>query len=432
MSRRAARIVLLGLAIAVWASAVASAQVILRPGPGAGGNRGVTVIEPTFEPPYRVTIHVYVTAQDGRPLPPPLGANVLVIDPSGRRVGMDESGKLLAEVPDATWGPITNPEPNAPVGPRGLTGTGVLLTDPPDGRYVLEVTGTDRVNLDLAVAQWDRVGRRRWLHLAKASTEPGAVDRWDIPYTAAARPAFDLVERRDDSYVSIRAYGRRGASVQDAVTELLLTDPRGRRLGRDPRARKDYHDVPRGNYDSGTGDVEGRELELMQLRAGAYTLDVLGIAAGRYDVTFYSTVGGGPSRTTLELADVPTRPGLAHRYVLDWPATATVPPRVTGAWSQGAALLSYAYPLAPRTEVPAGQSSVTLVVFYAPVIVPGSFHATLGGRDVSARFKPTPDGHEVVSLPLAPGANPLVLSVRGALPDGRAVMHTDQLELVRR
>jgi hypothetical protein len=428
MSRRGARIVLAVLAIAVWASAVASAQVILRPGPS--GNRGVTVIEPTFEPPYRVTIHVYVTAQDGRPLPPPLGANVLVIDPSGRRVGMDESGKLLAEVPNATWGPVTNPEPNTPVGPRGLTGTGVLLTDPPDGRYVLEVTGTDRADLELAIAQWDRVGRRRWLHLAKASTEPGAVDHWDIPYTAAARPAFDLIERRDDSYVSIRAYGRRGATVQDAVTELLLTDPRGRRLGRDPRARKDYHEIPRGGYDNGTSDVEGRELEVIQLRAGAYTLDVIGIAAGRYDVSFYSTVNGGQSRVTLELADVPTRAGLGHRYVLDWPASPSLPPRVAGAWSQAAGLLSYAYPLAPRTEVTG--PSVTLVVFYAPVIVPGSFHATLGGRDVSARFRPTPDGHEVVSLPLAPGSNPLVLSVRGALPDGRAVVHTDQLELVRK
>lgn len=427
---RAVRVALAVLTLAACAGAVASAQVILRPAPGAGGNRGVTVIEPTFEPPYRLTIHVYVTAQDGRALPPPLGANVLVIDPSGRRVGMDESGTLRAEVPNATWGPITNPEPNAPVGPRGLSGTGVLLNDPPDGRYVLEVTGTDRVSLDLAVAQWDRAGRRRWLHLAKGSTEPGAVDHWDVPYTAASRPAFDLVERRDDSYVSIRAYGRRGATVQDAVTELLLTDPRGRRIGRDPRARKDYHDLPRASYDSGTGDVEGRELELTQLRPGAYTLDVLGIAAGAYDVSFYSAVSVGDSRTTLELADVPTRPGLAHRYVLEWPAAAGVPPRVIGAWSQGAGLLTYAYPLASRTEVPG--PSATLVVFYASVIVPGSFHATLGGRDVSARFHPAPDGHEVVSLPLAPGANPLVLSVRGALPDGRAVMHTDQLELVRR
>ncbi|HET7340395.1 MAG TPA: hypothetical protein VFL90_02950 [Methylomirabilota bacterium] len=422
---------LLFLSVLIGAIAsVASAQVILRPAPGPGGNRGVTVIEPTFEPPYRVTIHVYVTAQDGRPLPPPLGANVLVLDPSGRRVGMDESGKLLAEVPNATWGPITNPAPNAPVGPRGLSGSGVMLTDPPDGRYVLEITGTDRVNLDVAIAQWDRAGRRRWMDLTTASTEPGAVDHWDIVYTAAARPALDVVERRDDSYVSIRAYGRSGGAVQDAVTELLLTDPRGRRLGHDPRARKDYHEVPRGNYDSGTGDVEGRELEVMQLRAGTYALDVIGIAAGRYDLAFYSSDTGGQSRETLELADVPTRAGLAHRYVLAWPAAASVPPRVAGGFRQGAGLLSYAYPLAPRTEVT--DASATLVVFYAPVIVPGSFHATLGGRDVSARFHPAPDGHEVVSLPLAPGANPLVLSVRGALPDGRTVMHTDQLELVRR
>src|SRR5712664_1453513 len=206
--------------VVAWTTS-ATAQVIMRPGPGANLS-GVTVIEPTWEPPYRVTVHVYVTAQDGRPLAPALGANVLVIDPQGRRVGIDEAGKPWAEVPNAAWGPLVNPQPNAPIGPRGLGGSGITLNDPADGHYVLEIAGTDRVNLDLAVAQWDRAGRRRWLHLARASTEPGAVDRWDIPYTAALRPAFNLTERQDNSYLSVRAYGRRGKDVQEPVTELLL------------------------------------------------------------------------------------------------------------------------------------------------------------------------------------------------------------------
>jgi hypothetical protein len=37
----------------------------------------------------------------------------------------------------------------------------------------LEAAGTDRVNFDLAVAQWDRTGRRRWLNLSKGWAEPG-------------------------------------------------------------------------------------------------------------------------------------------------------------------------------------------------------------------------------------------------------------------
>jgi hypothetical protein len=94
-------------------AADAPAQVILRPPPG------VTIIQPTFEPPYRLTIRVYVEAHDGRGLAPGLGASVLVTDPHGRRVGVDASGVLLSEVPNARWEPLLNAEANLPVGPRG-------------------------------------------------------------------------------------------------------------------------------------------------------------------------------------------------------------------------------------------------------------------------------------------------------------------------
>jgi hypothetical protein len=428
--RRRSLLLLVAIVVAAWIDG-ASAQVIMRPGPGANPG-GVVVIEPTFEPPYRLTITVYASGQDGRPLPGLLGANVLVIDPQGRRVGIHESGKAFADVPNAAWGPALNTQPNAPIGPRGLNGSGVTLNDALDGHYVLEIAGTDRALLDLAVAQWDRAGRRRWLHLARASTEPGAVDRWDIPYTAAARPAFDLVERRDDSYLSVRAYGRSGAAgAQDVVAELLLNDARGRRLGREPKTGRDYHEIPRASYDSGTGDSEGREIEVGRPGAGPYTLEVIGTATGRYDVAIYMTDVGGQSATPIELSNVPTRNGVVHRYRLDSASASGTPP-LSGAWGQGARLLTYAYPGSARTELAAGETAITLVVFYAPTIAPATFRATLGGRDVSARFKPVPGAWQVIRLPGAAGSNPLVLSVGGAMPDGRTVSHTDALELVRR
>ena len=116
--RAISRLILVAFAL-TWVD-LASAQVILRPG---ANQSGVTTIEPTFEPPYRLTVSVYVTAQDGTPVPAPLGANLLVIDGQGRRTGMDETSKLHSEIPGARWGPATNPQPNAPVGPRGLSGT---------------------------------------------------------------------------------------------------------------------------------------------------------------------------------------------------------------------------------------------------------------------------------------------------------------------
>ena len=409
-------------------AADAAAQVILRPPPG------VTIIQPTFEPPYRLTIRVYVETHDGRRLAPGLGARVLVTDPQGRRVGMDASGAFLGEVPNARWEPLLNAEPNVPIGPRGLTGSGIVLDDPPDGRYVLEVAGTDRVGFDLAVAQWDRTGRRRWLDLRNGATEPGAVDRYELAYTSALRPAIDVTEQREQSYLSLRAYGRRADGDQAPVTELLLTDPRGRRLGFEPNTQRQHAEVPRAGYDEGTGPVPGRELEIMRPADGAYTLEVIGTHAGRYDVSMYANdTEGQPTTAGVELSGIPTRPGLTHRYVFEYASTPPASPtRIAGAYGEGERLLTYAYPTGPRTEITVGQASVSLIVFYAPMIVRESFRATLDGRDVSARFRPTPGGRDVVTLPLAPGTSTLVLSVSAAMPGGQTSTQTDRLEFVRR
>jgi len=371
---------------------------------------------------------VYVTAQDGRPVSPPLGANVLVIDPWGRRVGMDAAGVLHSEIPAARWDPVRNPAPQAPVGPRGLAGTAVTLDDPPDGPYVVEVAGTDRVLVDLGVAQWDRAGHRRWLHFLRASTEPGAVDRWDMPYTAAARPAFDLHERRDDSYLSVRTYGRDGDAFVAAITELLLTDPRGRRLGYDAKSGQTVREIPRAGYDSGTGNIEARELELTRMTDGDYILDVIGLAPGRYTLGAYLSDRDGLARGTLDVAGVEMQAGQTHRYRIE----VATPPHLTGFLGHDARLLSYAAPTTARVELRSGATTATIVIVYAPTIALDSFRATLGGRDVTARFKPAPGVPEAVTLPVVPGSNPLVLSVRGAGPDGQTIVHTDQLELVRR
>jgi hypothetical protein len=398
----------------------AAAQVVIQPG---ANQSGVTVVPPAFTPPYSLTVRIYVSTEDGKPLPPPLGANLLVIDGKGRRVGMDPTSALVAEIPSARWGLETNPQPNAPVGPRGLMGTGVTIDDAADGPYVVEITGTDRVQFDLAVAQWDSRGQRRWMHFLHGASEPGAVDRWDVPYTAASRPAFDVREQRDDSYLSVRAYGRRGGSVVKAVTELLLTDPRGRRLGRLPRTPLSVKEIPRATYDSGTGDVEGRELEVLRPAPGAFTLDVTGTAAGAYDLSVYVTDRKGEARVPLEITNVPTRLGETHRYLLQNES----PPRIGGALGHTARLLTYAAPTATRLELAPGETAATIVVMYAPTIARETFKATLGGRDVSALFKPAPGRAEAVRVPVSAGSSTLVLSVRG-----QGVVHTDTLEIVRR
>ena len=124
---------------------------------------------------------------------------------------------------------------------------------------------------------------------------------------------------------------------------------------------------------------------------------------------------------------VPTRTGETHRYVLQYAA----PPRISGAFGYGDRLLSYAAPAAARTELAPAETAVTIVIVYGATIAPETFRATLAGRDVSARFKPAPGRVEAVRLSIAAGSSTLVLSIRGATAEGRTIVHTDQLELVR-
>ena len=160
---------------------------------------------------------------------------------------------------------------------------------------------------------------------------------------------------------------------------------------------------------------------------------MIGIASGTYDMTVYATDVAGQSAAPSEVRDVPTRTGRVHRYRLDYAgASPPAAPRLGGGWGEGARLLSYAYPVAGQTQLAPGETSITVIVFYAPTIARDSFRATLAGRDVTASFTPTPGGHDVVRLPLAPGSNALVLSVNGAAADGAMVRHTDSLQIVRR
>ncbi len=422
MTWRWAAVLIAGLA----AGAPAAAQVLPRPPSGA------TVITPTFEPPYRLTIRVYVTAE-GRILAPGKGANLRLTDANGRRIGMDPvSGAFVKEIPNATYARVVNPQPNAPVGPRSKAGSEIALDDPPDGRYVLDVIGTERVAYELAAEVWDRTGRRRWLHFSRGATEPAAVDHYEVTYSATATPPVTLDEKPELSSLTVRVHGAPPDGSQRLVSELVLTDPRGSRLGFDPRARAVHREIPRAYYEEDSSVSAMKELYVAPPPDGTYSLEVIGTRRGRYDFEVHAYDRQGEPGGVAGLEGVPTTRGAAHRYRVEYASAPGRPLRVAGAFGEGARLLSYAHPLAARTELPKGWSSVTLVIFYAAGITPGSFRATLGDADVAARFKPMSGGHEAVTLPLRTGTSTLVLSVEGADESGRASSHTDRLVFVRR
>jgi len=424
----------LNLVLAVVASPV-SAQVILRrpgePLPTLQRSLGQVARPPgTTDPngPYTLALRVYVTpAAATRVLAPGQGVHLLVTNAAGQRFGRDSSGHaFFAEIPNATYETVVNPDPHAPVGPRGRAGVGITLALPPEGTYELQVSGIEAAQFDYVLQAFDRAGRQRWMHFGNHGTETGAVDLFRVTYSLALDPSVWIEEKPDLAYLSVHAWGETGTS-QDVVTQLLLTDPRGRRLGHSPLANAGYREIPRSGYGEAGQTVDTMELEIMGPLPGVHTLELIGTRKGRYDFEIRYTNGEGSDGAAL-VQGVPTAAGLVHRYRLVCARGTTEVLTLSGAFG-AAGLLSFASPISASTRVSRAQATFPVVIFYGDTILPESFRATLNGADVRARFHPKQSGHEAVRLQLRPGKNELVLSVRGAGAAGELVTIPTRLEL---
>src|SRR5207247_1525823 len=295
--------------------------------------------------PYALALRVYVTPFDAkRVLAPGQGVRLLLTDSTGRRFGRGPlGGAFFLEIPDATYEAVVNPNPNAPVGPRGRAGAGIALRRPPEGKYELQVIGTEAAEFEYVLQAFDRAGRQRWMHFGRGGTEPGAVDRFEVTYSVSLDPPVWIAEKPDQAYLSVHAWGETGAS-QDIVTHLLLTDPRGRRLGDSPLARAKYREIPRAIYEEGGQTRDTLELELRAPLDGAHTLEVIGTRAGRYDFEINYTDGQGSGDIHLE--GIPTVPGAVHRYRLECARGAKPLVRLSGAFA-ASGLLTFAPPATP-------------------------------------------------------------------------------------
>ena len=156
----------------------AAAQVILRP-PGAPRptlERSAGQVPrdaPDPDAPYDLTIRLYLTPHDAtKTLLPGQGADLIVTDPNGRRFGQDPYEKTFyREIPGGALEPVINTQPNQPIGPRGLFGSGVRIRQPVEGRYALQVIGREWANYEYVLQAWDRTGRARWTHMGRGGTE---------------------------------------------------------------------------------------------------------------------------------------------------------------------------------------------------------------------------------------------------------------------
>jgi hypothetical protein len=406
----------------------ASAQVLRRPGqapPTLLRSQGQVPRPPgTTDPdgPYTLSLRVYVTpAEAGHVLAPGQGVYLLLSDAAGHRVGRDPSGHaLFAEMPNATYEAVVNPNPNAPVGPRGRAGVGITILQPAEGTYQLQVSGTDTGQFDYVLQAVDRTGRPRWTHFGNHGTEPGATDRFEVTYSLSLDPPIWIAEKPDRAYLSVHAWG-------ETVPQLLLTDPRGRRLGHSPLAQTDYHEIPRSSYADAGQTVETMELEISAPLPGAHTLEVIGTEVGRYDLEIYYSDGANANGVQL-VQEIPTIPGAVHRYRLVCARGVEDGLALSGAFGN-AELLRFASPTGALTRVNQAHAAFPVVIFYGETIRSESFRATLNGADVRGHFQPKPNSHEMVLLQLAPGTNELVFSVQGRGAAGELVTVPTRLEL---
>jgi len=224
--------------------------------------------------------------------------------------------------------------------------------------------------------------------------------------------------------------------------ELLLTDPQGRRTGRDPIGNVDFEEIPESAYvDDSIVDPETGEpvppimaIEVLEPIEGMYRLQVIGTQAGSYSLYIRPLDKTGESPAQIIFGDIPTYVGAVHHYILEYSASPGALLRLSGGFdghgqrpSDVNKFLSYANPMSARVQLQPGQGTFPLMIFYGATIQPQTFRARLNGMDITAQFHPVPGGTELINLSLVSGSNSLTLSVEGTTASGRVATDTDRL-----
>ncbi|MBI2527370.1 MAG: hypothetical protein HYV93_15460 [Candidatus Rokubacteria bacterium] len=343
--------------------------------------------------------------------PPSPVTSWMLTDPRGRRLGRDPAtGAWHSEAPAVTHSTAAE--------------SGFMLREPVEGRYDLQITASaPSVPYHVGVRVPDRAGMPATARHAGRTAEPGAVDRYEVVYAPGSTPAVTIAEVRDLSRVTILLSSR-----AEAVSNLILTDPQGRRTGLDPTATVAHRTIPRSSYMDEGVDRRSRVLDVRQPMDGAYTLHVTGTAGGSYSLDLRAWDRSGTATARPELRDVPTEPGIVHLYRLDYASTARTPLTLGGRFDgEASRFLAYASPTSPDTRLRAGVTSFPLVIFYGARVRPVTFSALLNGDNITGRFTPKPEGYQVVRIPLGPGLNTLVLSIEGNTASGQTATDTHRL-----
>jgi Fibronectin type III domain len=227
--------------------------------------------------------------------------------------------------------------------------------------------------------------------------------------------------------------------ILHSPAELLITNSSGRSTGLDPITNTNFKDIANAVYvdesitditDTSDSPAEGssKQLVLQPPAPDTYTLTVTGTDSGTYDLEFRA-LDPSLQKTFAEVNEVPTFPGVVHKYQLTTPVVPGQPFPLSGSFNGGGQnrFLSFASPTRQATLVAAGQNNFPVIVFYGNTINANSFNASLNGQSLTSLFHPAPGAFEIVNIPLPNGLSTLTLQISGTA-GGQTATDTDALQ----
>lgn len=111
----------------------------------------------------------------------------------------------------------------------------------------------------------------------------------------------------------------------DPPAELLLTDPEGRRVGRDPIEDATFSEVPDASYgyegiDDAVSGAPGPQTAIIDMRnpmIGRYTLRVIGTESAKYDLSIRG-YDSDMDPSDAQFLDVMIQKGSEHTYLIEY------------------------------------------------------------------------------------------------------------------